>query len=365
MYTPIRYVYALDGQEIYAKTDESGKLADQKEIEVFNGSITPGNHTLSVQMVYQGNGYGVFSYLKGYKFTAKSSRTFTAPEGKQLQLKVVGFEKGNPVTTDPKDRPAVDFREHARRRQGHACRSRRRRRRSSMRRRRCRGRAGRFHRILRRRRGARADDDRHPRRQGHRARRARSSTSTASSSRRCRRGRRLPTAASSTRRCSTSSRTTKRRRSSCSTSSRSIRRRRPIPRRSIYLADSLFLKRDYLSSRRFFEKIVEQGPHEPALPGGAAAAHRSGAAHERLLARRRLHREAERDAGGQAAAVGALRRGQVLLLPPAVRQGAGDAQADRPRPHLLFPLAVLRRRGQRGAWAASTSPTRSWRSAPS
>ena len=24
---------------------------------------------------------------------------------------VVGFEKGNPVTTDPKDRPAVDFRE--------------------------------------------------------------------------------------------------------------------------------------------------------------------------------------------------------------------------------------------------------------
>ena len=33
------------------------------------------------------------------------------PTGKQLQLKVVGFEKGNPVTTDPKDRPAVDFRE--------------------------------------------------------------------------------------------------------------------------------------------------------------------------------------------------------------------------------------------------------------
>jgi hypothetical protein len=111
MYTPIRYVYALDGQEIYAKTDESGKLGEQKEIEVFNGSITPGNHTLSVQMIYQGNGYGVFSYLKGYKFTARSSRTFTAPEGKQLQLKVVGFEKGNPVTTDPKDRPAVDFRE--------------------------------------------------------------------------------------------------------------------------------------------------------------------------------------------------------------------------------------------------------------
>jgi hypothetical protein len=111
MYQPIRYVYALDGAEIYAKSDDSGKLGDQKEIEIFNGSLVPGNHTLSVQMIYQGNG-AIFTYLKGYKFTAKSSHTFTAGEGKQLQLKVVGFEKGNPVTTDPKDRPAVDFREN-------------------------------------------------------------------------------------------------------------------------------------------------------------------------------------------------------------------------------------------------------------
>src|SRR5581483_6500000 len=95
MYQPIRYVYALDGAEIYAKSDDSGKLGEQKEIEIFNGSLVPGNHTLSVQMVYQGNG-AIFTYLKGYKFTARSSHTFTAGEGKQLQLKVVGFEKGNP-----------------------------------------------------------------------------------------------------------------------------------------------------------------------------------------------------------------------------------------------------------------------------
>jgi hypothetical protein len=110
-YQPIRLVYALDGAEIWSKTDESGKLGDQKEFEIFNGSLAPGNHTLSVQMVYQGNG-ALFTYMKGYKFTAKASHTFTAAEGKQLQLKVVGFEKGNPVTTDPKDRPAVDFREN-------------------------------------------------------------------------------------------------------------------------------------------------------------------------------------------------------------------------------------------------------------
>lgn len=111
MFRPVRYVYALDGQEIYSKSDVSGQLGKEKEIEVFNGQITPGNHTLSVQMVYEGNGYGVFSYLKGYKFITKSSRTFTAPEGKAIQVRVVGYEKGNPITTDPKDRPAVDFRE--------------------------------------------------------------------------------------------------------------------------------------------------------------------------------------------------------------------------------------------------------------
>ena len=111
MYIPVQYVYSLDGNEIWAKADESGKLGDQKEFEIFNGSLAPGNHTMSVRMVYVGNGYGVFSYLKGYRFNVVSSRTFTATEGKQLQLKVVGYEKGNPVTTDPKDRPAVDFRE--------------------------------------------------------------------------------------------------------------------------------------------------------------------------------------------------------------------------------------------------------------
>ncbi|MSP61204.1 MAG: hypothetical protein EXR72_12835 [Myxococcales bacterium] len=111
-YTLIKLVYALDGAEIFAKSDDAGHIADNPEFEIFNGSIVPGNHTLSVLMVYQGNGYGVFSYLKGYKFNVRDSHTFSAGEGKLTQLKVVGFEKGNPITTDPKDRPAVDFREN-------------------------------------------------------------------------------------------------------------------------------------------------------------------------------------------------------------------------------------------------------------
>ena len=75
---------------------------------MFNGSIVPGNHTISVTMVFRGHGYGIFTYLKGYRFTVRSSHTFTAAEGRQNVITVRAFEKGN-VTTELKDRPAIKF----------------------------------------------------------------------------------------------------------------------------------------------------------------------------------------------------------------------------------------------------------------
>lgn len=108
-YSLIKAVYALDGVQIYSKADESGRLAEMKEFDVYNGAIQPGSHTLSVVMLYEGNGYGVFSYLKGYKMTVKSSHTFVAGEAKATAITVVGYEKGN-LTTNLQDRPAVDFR---------------------------------------------------------------------------------------------------------------------------------------------------------------------------------------------------------------------------------------------------------------
>jgi hypothetical protein len=79
------------------------------DFEIYNGAIQPGSHTLTVVLQYQGNGFGVFSYLKGYKFTAKSSQSFVAAEQKTTSITVVGYEKGN-LTTQLADKPAVDFR---------------------------------------------------------------------------------------------------------------------------------------------------------------------------------------------------------------------------------------------------------------
>jgi hypothetical protein len=100
--------YALDGAPIFTRLDNEGDLDKKQEIEIFNGRIIPGNHQISVKLQYRGHGFGVFSYIEGYKFKVQSSYTFNADGGKVTQVKIVGYEKGN-ITTDLKDRPAVKY----------------------------------------------------------------------------------------------------------------------------------------------------------------------------------------------------------------------------------------------------------------
>lgn len=110
----IKLIYALDGTQVFARSDDTGALHKQKEFEVLTGPIAPGSHTVSVLAIYRGHGYGVFKYLTKYKFTVRSSHTFTATEGKNTRILAVGFEKGG-VTTPLEDRPALDFKvSHAR-----------------------------------------------------------------------------------------------------------------------------------------------------------------------------------------------------------------------------------------------------------
>lgn len=103
-----RVLVVLDGAVQYNKTDQSGSLSEQTEIPIFNGSIPPGDHTVQVLVNLQGNGYGVFSYLRGYKFEVRSSHSFTAVEGKTVQLQVLSYEKGG-VTTPLEERPAIRY----------------------------------------------------------------------------------------------------------------------------------------------------------------------------------------------------------------------------------------------------------------
>jgi len=105
----VKVVYAVDGTQVFARQDETGKLHGQKTVEILSGPIAPGNHTISVLIVYRGSGFGPFKYLKKYKYTVRSSHTFTAVEGKHTRIEIVGAEKGS-WNTPLRDRPKVDFR---------------------------------------------------------------------------------------------------------------------------------------------------------------------------------------------------------------------------------------------------------------
>lgn len=108
----VKATFLLDGGPVFNKSDEGGSLAERDVFDLFDGPVMPGDHTLSVVLQYRGNGYGIFSYLQGYSFKVRSSRTFTVAEGKALRLEVIGYEKGT-VTTPLEERPAIRYVENA------------------------------------------------------------------------------------------------------------------------------------------------------------------------------------------------------------------------------------------------------------
>lgn len=101
--------YFIDGAPLKQEVDETGDgLNAKEEIQLFSGNIVPGNHQITVNLTYQGHGFGVFSYLNGYTFRIKSSYTFKAEDGKETRINIVAHEKGG-FTTELKDRPAVRY----------------------------------------------------------------------------------------------------------------------------------------------------------------------------------------------------------------------------------------------------------------
>lgn len=103
-----RMLYVLDGSPIKQARDIDGELDRQEEIEILNGTISPGNHQLEVELVYRGNGFGVFSYLQSYRFTLNDVTTFRVKQGNRTTISAVGYEREG-LTLELKDRPDIRF----------------------------------------------------------------------------------------------------------------------------------------------------------------------------------------------------------------------------------------------------------------
>lgn len=93
-FTLQQVIYSLDGNQLYSGTNDDGEFDDRDRIEIYNGAILPGPHNVSVEMIFVGNGFGLFSYLEGYRVRVRSSYAFTAEDGKVAQLDIIAYEQG-------------------------------------------------------------------------------------------------------------------------------------------------------------------------------------------------------------------------------------------------------------------------------
>jgi len=92
----------VDGQLQLDKKEMTGA---ERQLPVFTGATSPGEHNARIEVVLQGNGYGVFSYLRGFKITLSSSHTWTAT-AEPIHVTATVYEL-NDITVPFQQRPQV------------------------------------------------------------------------------------------------------------------------------------------------------------------------------------------------------------------------------------------------------------------
>jgi len=92
-------IYQLDEAPVFRKIDNPDDLT-KEEIVVFDGSVVPGPHHVSTYFVYKGEGYGIFSYMKGYTFKLKAGYSFNVEEGRVVTVTATPSDKGSTVQLD-------------------------------------------------------------------------------------------------------------------------------------------------------------------------------------------------------------------------------------------------------------------------
>jgi hypothetical protein len=106
-YTPIQVLYALNRERKLSRAS-AADIRGLHEQVVIDEKIVPGNHILTVRMVYKGAPWGAFQYMDAYTFTLESTYPFTIEEGKVHEVTVRAFEQGG-VFTPYEERPTIGY----------------------------------------------------------------------------------------------------------------------------------------------------------------------------------------------------------------------------------------------------------------
>lgn len=105
----VSMIYYLDDAPAFKRINAPKELK-QDNIIVFDGSLVPGPHHISVYLVYKGNGFGLFSYMKGYDLKTQSGKSFNIEEGTISEILITVKDKGSRAKLD--DRLYLQFDTH-------------------------------------------------------------------------------------------------------------------------------------------------------------------------------------------------------------------------------------------------------------
>jgi len=97
-------IVLLDASEVaHVKAVKDGEL--ERDFRAFEGAVPPGEHAVTVTLIFQGRNSGVFNYVKDYHFRAETTGAFTVSAGdhRPATLEVVAREhKGASVPFEKK-----------------------------------------------------------------------------------------------------------------------------------------------------------------------------------------------------------------------------------------------------------------------
>lgn len=107
-FAPVELAVSIDGVSV-ADCPEVGSPLDARA-PVFLGerTLASGTHVVKARVVLRGEGFGIFAYMRKYRFKIAEEKEIVIPDAHSFALRIETRERGG-VTTPIEDRPFLTF----------------------------------------------------------------------------------------------------------------------------------------------------------------------------------------------------------------------------------------------------------------
>jgi len=99
---------AIDGQDVAHRVAARGQELEQ-QFRAYEGDVSPGQHHVTVNLVFEGRNVGIFTYMDDYKIRMQSSGDFMAQDrAHPATVQVLAYERSG-VTIPVEKRPTMEI----------------------------------------------------------------------------------------------------------------------------------------------------------------------------------------------------------------------------------------------------------------